>query len=686
MGLQRELDSCTCAALGPSSLACLIYALLCTAAAGVVGTESRWAAGGGPLVLPLEHGHFNSSLVLPRSGVARRGLLGEARVWLYGHVLTRGYYYVNLMVGTPPRRFALIVDTGSTVTYVPCSTCTQCGQHQDKPYMPAASSTYRRVPCRSAVCPEQQCDGQGQCRYSRHYAEDSSSSGILADDVVGFGEASTVGPARVLFGCETRETGDLYRQKADGILGLGRGPLGIVDQLVAQSALADAFSLCYGGWERGGGAAIFGNATLPPQMRFTPLAKRGGGSTFYNLHIDALTVGGKALKLSGGAFDKGYGVVLDSGTTFTYLPPPVFKEFKASVVAGVKGLHSVEGPDPQYSDVCFGGAKSDGSDLQQHFADVAFVFGGEVTYELSPENYLFRHRKVPGAFCLGIFQNADAGTLIGGIMVRNTLVTYDRARERIGFWKTDCNQLFEELQSLEAAKGAPAPALPPDLAREPPADVALPPYSLGAPAPAPQAAAPPPLPPNASFHTYTAPGCKGCASQIQVAIALQMNYSEFSEMTPEFLADMVRELSVNTGQVELNAYNELDAGGVDVQFDVVPYQPATYIPTSTVERVQDLLNSNQLGIRDAFGNYNVTSVVVIPATFARRHSLQLLIWSVVAGAAVVVLLLFGVGMVICLCRRRQQRAASKYATMPETSEEDDTTEEEDGLGGSAARS
>ena len=34
------------------------------------------------------------------------------------------------MLGTPPRSFAVIVDTGSTITYVPCSTCGQnCGPH-----------------------------------------------------------------------------------------------------------------------------------------------------------------------------------------------------------------------------------------------------------------------------------------------------------------------------------------------------------------------------------------------------------------------------------------------------------------------------------------------------------------------------------------------------------------------------
>ena len=40
------------------------------------------------------------------------------------------YYTTRLYIGTPSQEFALIVDTGSTVTYVPCSDCDQCGNHQ----------------------------------------------------------------------------------------------------------------------------------------------------------------------------------------------------------------------------------------------------------------------------------------------------------------------------------------------------------------------------------------------------------------------------------------------------------------------------------------------------------------------------------------------------------------------------
>ncbi|KAH0924362.1 hypothetical protein HID58_024380 [Brassica napus] len=56
--------------------------------------------------------------------------LPNAHMKLYDDLLANGYYTTRLLIGTPPQEFALIVDTGSTVTYVPCSTCKHCGKHQ----------------------------------------------------------------------------------------------------------------------------------------------------------------------------------------------------------------------------------------------------------------------------------------------------------------------------------------------------------------------------------------------------------------------------------------------------------------------------------------------------------------------------------------------------------------------------
>ena len=34
----------------------------------------------------------------------------------------------------------------------------------------------------------------------------------------------------MVFGCETRETGEIFNQEADGILGLGNSPISLVNQ------------------------------------------------------------------------------------------------------------------------------------------------------------------------------------------------------------------------------------------------------------------------------------------------------------------------------------------------------------------------------------------------------------------------------------------------------------------------
>lgn len=97
----------------------------------------------------------------------------------------------------------------------------------------------------------------------------SSSSGVLGEDIVSFGNQSELHPQRAVFGCETTETGDLYSQHADGIMGLGRGDLSIVDQLVEKGVISDSFSLCYGGMDVGGGAMILGSVSAPSDMVFT---------------------------------------------------------------------------------------------------------------------------------------------------------------------------------------------------------------------------------------------------------------------------------------------------------------------------------------------------------------------------------------------------------------------------------
>ena len=126
-----------------------------------------------------------------------------------------------------------------------------------------ASRTASLIACTSPKCecgsPRCGCAAQ-QCTYSRSYAEQSSSSGILVEDLLALHDGellllrahscvlahvhcgSGCGPrwvaafcslralacpdagqpgAAIIFGCETQETGEIYQQRADGLLGLG---------------------------------------------------------------------------------------------------------------------------------------------------------------------------------------------------------------------------------------------------------------------------------------------------------------------------------------------------------------------------------------------------------------------------------------------------------------------------------
>ncbi len=45
-----------------------------------------------------------------------------------------------------------------------------------------------------------------------------------------------------------------------------------------------------------------------------------------------------------------------------------------------------------------------------------------MTLRAGPLNYLFVHSTEPGAYCLGVFDNHQQGTLLGGITFRNVYV------------------------------------------------------------------------------------------------------------------------------------------------------------------------------------------------------------------------------------------------------------------------
>ncbi|KAK9808761.1 hypothetical protein WJX72_003142 [[Myrmecia] bisecta] len=359
----------------------------------------------------------NETVVLPLKrrdgGLLARGLLRNATLPLHGAVKDYGYFYATLTLGTPAQAFAVIVDTGSTITYVPCASCgSNCGSHhKGVAFDPAASESSEKVTCGTPECqcgrPACGCSAEQECTYSRTYAEQSSSAGLLIRDHLQMYD----GAVDIIFGCETKETGEIFNQEADGILGLGNSEVSLVNQLVSGGMIDDVFSLCFGNVEGDG----------------------------------ALMLGGEMLDIPDERFDEGYGTVLDSGTTFTYLPSEVFQQFrdKVNAFALSKGLHVTKGPDPKFHDICYGGAPpvDQRERLDTVFPSMEFHFAEATTLKVGPLNYLFMHTGEAGAYCLGVFDNGGSGTLLGGITFRDVLVQYDRRNQRAGFGQAQCQHI-----------------------------------------------------------------------------------------------------------------------------------------------------------------------------------------------------------------------------------------------------
>ncbi|KAI4330257.1 hypothetical protein MLD38_028557 [Melastoma candidum] len=593
--------------------------------------------GGGPrglMILPL----FHHSRPRPGNGFFAGGLRHlhgseeaaprpNARMWLHDDLLLNGYYTTRLWIGTPPQKFALIVDTGSTVTYVPCSSCDQCGDHQDPKFQPDLSSTYQPVKC-NIDCT---CDNDRvQCVYERQYAEMSSSSGILGEDVVSFGNVSDLQPQRAVFGCENVETGDLYSQHADGIMGLGRGDLSIVDQLVEKGVISDSFSLCYGGMEIGGGAMVLGGISPPSDMVFTN--SDAGRSPYYNIDLKEIHVAGKKLPLNPSVFDGKHGTVLDSGTTYAYLPEAAFAAFKDSIMSELQSLKQIPGPDPIYKDICFSGAVSDVSKLGESFPTVDMVFENGQKLSLSPENYLFRHSKVRGAYCLGIFQNGkDPTTLLGGIIVRNTLVMYDREQSQIGFWKTNCSELWERLHLPVALPTSPS-------------------SSDG------QTSDNNPLPSPAPTHPVDLdiPGIQ--IGQITFEMSLSISLSKIQPHMTELAESIAHDLNFNASQVHLLSATAKGNESL-LKWAILPVASSDVILNTTAMDIIARLAEHRVQLPDTFGNYQFIEWHIEPPTsrtWWQRHFLA------VALTAMFILAVLLSSLGVWFIWRKRQQSITAY--------------------------
>lgn len=137
------------------------------------------------------------------------------------------------------------------------------------------------------------------------------------------------------FGCGHDNEGSFAG--ADGILGLGQGPLSFPSQL--KNVFNGKFSYCLVDWlapPTQTSALLFGDAAMPtlPDVKYLPLLTNPKIATYYYVQLNGISVGDKLLNISSSVFaiDRvgGAGTIIDSGTTVTQLAKPAYDQVPIS--------------------------------------------------------------------------------------------------------------------------------------------------------------------------------------------------------------------------------------------------------------------------------------------------------------------------------------------------------------------
>ncbi|KAK3123633.1 hypothetical protein QOZ80_8AG0633880 [Eleusine coracana subsp. coracana] len=362
---------------------------------------------------------------------------------------SQGEYLIDLAIGTPPLNYTAIMDTGSDLVWTQCAPCLLCADQPTPYFQPAQSATYRLLPCRSARCghlPYPACF-QKVCVYQYYYGDYASTAGVLANETFTFGAAaesnnltSAVRVPNISFGCGNINAGALAN--SSGMVGFGRGPLSLVSQLGPSR-----FSYCLTSYLSPTPSRLyFGafanlnstNTSSGSPVQSTPFVVNPALPNMYYLSLKGISLGSTWLPIDPLVFaindDGTGGVIIDSGTSITYLQQDAYEAVRNELVAIVPLPPK---NDTEFGlDTCFPWPPPPNVTDTVTVPDFVFHFDG-ANMTLPPENYMLVS-SITGYLCLAMAPTGD-GTIIGNYQQQDFHILYDIADSLLSFVPAPCN-------------------------------------------------------------------------------------------------------------------------------------------------------------------------------------------------------------------------------------------------------
>ncbi|ESQ46340.1 hypothetical protein EUTSA_v10000692mg [Eutrema salsugineum] len=355
-------------------------------------------------------------------------------------------FFVNFSIGQPPIPQFTIMDTGSSLLWIKCLPCKHSSSTHHPTFNPALSSTYAECSCSDPFCkyaPNTQCSAN-RCLYDQVYINGGGSKGVLAKEQLTFTtpNGNTVLTRPVPFGCG-HENGEQSESDFTGILGLGAQPTSLAVQLGSK------FSYCIGdltnrnyGYNQlvlGEDADILGDPT--------PIKIENG---IYYMNLEGISVGAKQLNIEPVLFSRRgprTGVILDSGTLYTWLAEAAYRELHNEV----KSILDTQLERFWFRDMlCYHGRVSE---ELIGFPVVTFRFSGGAELAMEASSMFYTMLESENVFCMAVRPTTVHGvgyrdfTAIGLMAQQYYNIAYDLKERNVYLQRIDCVLLDDYSQS-----------------------------------------------------------------------------------------------------------------------------------------------------------------------------------------------------------------------------------------------
>ncbi|XVF74449.1 hypothetical protein PTKIN_Ptkin13bG0111200 [Pterospermum kingtungense] len=345
-----------------------------------------------------------------------------------------GNYYVKLGLGTPAKYYSMIMDTGSSFSWIQCEPCAiYCHSQADPLFSPSASKTYKSLSCATSECSSLKeatlnnpsCTTSNKCLYAASYGDSSFSVGFLSQDLLTLAQSQTF--PNFVYGCGQDNEG-LFGMAA-GILGLARDKLSMLAQVSTKYGYAFSYCLPTAAATATGGFLTIGTRPLS-SYKFTPMIRSSNRNpNLYYLRLTSINVAGTSLRVAAAEYT--VPTIIDSGTVITRLPMSLYSALRDAFV-NVMSKKYAQAPGVSILDACFQGTVTSMSAVPE----IQMMFQGGADLTLGASNVLIEADK--GVTCLAFAESSQIA-IIGNHQQQTFEVAYDVSNSRIGFAARACH-------------------------------------------------------------------------------------------------------------------------------------------------------------------------------------------------------------------------------------------------------